>query len=154
MHGLALVCASILCAAEPVELPKDVWEMDSREFAMPIRIIPDKAEKINCLRLYMSEDSGKTWKHVKDGKPTDDRFTYKASKDGLYWFALQVEYLDGKCEPAELNQLVPAQKVYVNTERKALKPQKSYEDLVSEVEELRKTVDQLKKRVADLEGKK
>jgi hypothetical protein len=154
MHGLALMYASFFFAAEPLELPKDVWEIESREIAMPIRVAPGKEEKINRLRLYISDDSGKTWKHVADAKPTDDRFTYKATKDGLYWFALQVEFLDGKCGPAELNQLVPAQKVYVNTERKALKPQKSYEDLVSEVEDLRKTVDRLKKRIAELEGKK
>ncbi len=154
MYGIVVIAASFALPVQPTELPKDAWELEAREFLLPLRVKQDAEGQIERIRLYMSQNGGKTWTHVKDAKATDDNIRYKAPKDGLFYFALQIVYRNGKCEPAELNQLTAQQKVYVNTEHKTLKPQKSYEDLQSEVEELHKTVERLKKRVAELEEKR
>jgi hypothetical protein len=154
MHGFALAFLGLAFAADPIELPKDVFEMDARELAFPVVCDPERRDKIARIRLYVSEDRGKTWKHHKDCKPTDELLPFTAPRDGLYWFALQVELKDGKSEPADVASLTPAMKIYVNTERKALKAAKSYEDLQREVEELRKTVEQLQKRIKELEGER
>src|SRR5204863_3071072 len=129
--GLAL-------AAEPIELAKDVWEIQARQLVMALRLDPDRQRKIERIRLFVSEDRGKTWKHTNDYKPTDDRVSFTATEDGQYWFALQTIFKDGTSEPLQTDDLRAQQKIYVNTDHKALKVQKSYEELQRELAELRK----------------
>ncbi len=152
MHGFTLAFFGLTLAADPLELPKDVQEIQTRRFAMPIGIDPDRRDEIEKIRFFVSEDQGKTWKHKRDYKPTDKHMIFTAPSDGLYWFAAQVMFKDGGSEPAELNDLVTARKVYVNTERRVLKAQKSYAELQREVEQLRKTVERLQTRIKQLES--
>jgi hypothetical protein len=152
MHGFALVFLGTVLAAGPVDLPKDVFEIQTREFAFPVLCDPKQQDKIARIRLFVSEDRGKTWKHHKDCKPTDAEVPFTAPQDGFFWFALQIEFKDGKSDPAELTDLTPCQKIYVNSELKTLKVHKSYEELFREVEELRKTVEQLQKKIKELEA--
>lgn len=119
---------------------------------MPLLLDPARQAKIKLIRLFFSEDHGKTWQHQQDYDPTDKQVTFTAPRDGLYWFTLQVVLKDGKKEPANKRDLAPSMKVLVNTERRALKVQKTYAELQREVEELRKTVEQLKKRIKELES--
>jgi hypothetical protein len=154
MHGFALAFLGLALCADPVELPKDVEEIQSRQFAMPLNFDPSRQDTIQRVRLFVSEDQGKTWKHEKDYRASDKQVTFTAGRDGHYWFALQIDFKNGKSEPARIEALAPAMKVYVNTERKALKTQKSYEDLQREVEELRKTVEQLQKKIKELEAER
>lgn len=124
-----------------------------RTFIIPFEVDP-RPEAIDRLRLFVSLDQGKTWKHAKDAKPTDGKFTYTAPKDGLYWFAVQTVLKDGKNEPEE-KDFDASLKLYVNQERKAVrKPAKSLEDLQREVEELQRTVAQLRRKIKALEDER
>ena len=152
MHGFALAFLGLTLAADPIELPKDTYEIPTRQFAMPLRVDPDRADQIEKIRLFVSEDRGKTWRHKKDYKLSDKKVIVTACRDGLYWFAIQEILKDGNSEPAERDDLVPAMKVYVNSKRRALKTQKSYEELEREVEQLRMTVEQLQKKIKQLES--
>jgi hypothetical protein len=154
MHGSALVFLSLALATDPVELQKDVHEIQTRKFAMDLGVPADQRGKINQIRLFVSEDRGKTWKHNRDYKPNAKEAIFTAPDDGLYWFSLQVVYKDGKKEPAELDDLEPARKVYVNTERRTLKVRKSYGELLRENEELREKVEQLQQRIKKLEAER
>jgi hypothetical protein len=117
MHGLALMLLTVTPSLDPAELSRDATEVQSRDFAMPLTLDPDRRDTVKEIRLFVSEDRGKTWKHEKDYKPTDKRVLFSAPRDGVYWFAVQVVSKDGKKDPAELNDLTPAQKVYVNTQQ-------------------------------------
>jgi hypothetical protein len=153
MHGFALAFLGLALSADLIELPKDVHEIRTRQFAMPLRFDPDRRAKIEKVRLFVSADQGKTWKHKKDYKPRDKQLIFfTAPRDSEFWFALQVVFKEGDSEPAEPDDLAPAMKVYVNSERKALKAQKSYEELQHEVEELRRTVKQLQMKIKQLES--
>lgn len=152
MLGLVLFSLSFSQPVQPIALASDVDQIETRRFAMPLQVDPNRRDKIERIRLFLSEDSGKTWKHCKDYKPSDEQVTFTAPRDGLYWFALQIVFKHGKSEPAEVDDLAPAMKVYVNTERRALKVPKSYEELQREVEDLRRTVEQLQDRIRDLES--
>ena len=127
---------------------------ETRTFALPIAISPDIRDTIEKIRVFVSENQGKTWKHQKDCTPSDKQLIVTASHDGLYWFAVQTVLKDGTCDPAKRADLVPAMKVYVNSEGRALKPQKSYEELDHEVEQLRMTVEQLQKKIEQLESER
>src|SRR6516164_4461490 len=140
MHGMAFVFLTLAFPSEYSELPSDVEEIHARHFALPLHIDPERKEAIKRIVLYVSEDRGKTWKHSGDYKTTDDEMRFHAPKDGLYWFALQVESSEGKIQPEKTADLSPGMKVYVNAEQKSLKVHKSHDQLAREVKELRKTV--------------
>ena len=154
MHGFALMFLGLALSADPVKISRDVTEIQTRRFALPIRYKADQKSKIERVRLFVSQDRGKSWQHEKDYKPTAEQLKFTAPDDGLYWFALQIVFKDGKSEPAKLEDLEPAMKVYVNSERRTLKVKKSYGELQSEVEELRITVEQLQKKIKELETKR
>lgn len=152
MHGLALAFIGLALAGDPIELPRDVEVIQTEQFAMPLLFDAARQAKIKRIRLFVSEDQGKTWQHQQDYQPTDTQATFTAPRDGLYWFTLQVVLKDGAKEPGTERDLAPSMKVYVNTERRAFKVQKSYAELQREVEELRKTVEQQQKRIKELES--
>jgi hypothetical protein len=152
MHGVAFVFLTLAFPSEFLELPSDIAEMWARDFALPLRIDTEKREQIEHIVFYVSQDRGKTWTRKGAYKATDDKVNFKASKDGLYWFALQVEYSDGTKEPSEATDLTPGMKVYVNTERKPVRVQKTYDQLQREVKDLRKTVEELQRKVRELEA--
>jgi hypothetical protein len=154
MHGFALVFLGLTLGADPFELPRDVYEIQTREFAMPFAFESNRKDSIKQFCLFVSKDGGKTWNHEKNYKPSDKQAAFTAQQDGQYWFALQIEYKDGKKEPATTDALAASMKVYVNSERKALKVKKSYEDLEQEVAELRKKVEQLQKKLKTLESER
>jgi hypothetical protein len=152
MHGFTLVFLAFAISTEPVELHKDEFEIQTRRFAMSFMSQTGKKDNIECIRLFVSEDRGKSWKHEKDYKPTVEKVTFTAHDDGLYWFALQIVFKDGKSKPDELDDLGPVMKVYVNTERRTIKVRKSYGELQREVVELQKTVQKLQKKIKELEA--
>ncbi|HTU21585.1 MAG TPA: hypothetical protein VMG10_26345 [Gemmataceae bacterium] len=154
MHGYVLGLLGLVVAADPIEMAKDVYEIRTRQLAMPIRVATNYRDKVTKMRLFVSEDQGKTWKHKKDYKPSAKQAVFTAPRDGLYWFALQVVLKDGGIEPADLDDLLPVMKVYVNAERKPFQTKKSYDELQREVEQLRKTVEQLQKRIKQLESER
>lgn len=133
---------------------QNCYEIPSRTFAMPIGIDPAIRDNIEKIRVFVSEDHGKTWKHHKDCKPSDKQLRVSAPHDGLYWFTVQTVLKDGDCDPSKLDDLVPAMKVYVNSERRILKSQKTYEELEREVEQLRTTAEQLQKKIEQLESER
>jgi hypothetical protein len=151
MDGLALAFLGFACVTE---LPKDVYEIKTQQFAMPIQYEPEDQAKMERVRLFFSEDQGKTWTHRRDFKPSAERVIFTARHDGLYWFALQVVYKDGTSIPDNRDDLDPVMKVYVNTEGKPLIKRKSYEQLQREADQQRKTVDQLQKRIKELEAER
>jgi valyl-tRNA synthetase len=149
MLELALAFLGFGLAPDSVQLSSDVVEIDARQFIVPFAF-DDHRHEIKQIRLFVSVDLGKTWKHVKDCKRSEKRVEYSAPRDGQYWFAIQVEGKNGKSEPSDVAELTPGMKVYVNTERRELK-KKSYDDIQREVEQLKKTVEQLQTKLKDLE---
>jgi len=156
MHGFAFMLLIPAFAAEPIEVPDDVAEVTTRTFAMPIRIAPDRRDRIERIRFFVSLDRGKTWKHKQDCKAVDGQVCFKAPKDGVYWFALQVVLKSGKREPSEVDNLTPAMKVYVNSERQAMKVRLPPEEIVrlrAEVASLREENKKLKEDLTRLKAR-
>jgi len=149
MHGVILALAALVSSYPDT----DVVVVDYRDFALPISVRPDRRDAIASIRIFVSSDQGKTWKLVRDCRPDDEEVPFMAPQDGTYWFAIQIISTKGEADPKDLRDLQPAQKVRVDTERRALKPQPMEEDLRREVETLRQRVAELEKRLADLEAK-
>ena len=119
MYCIALAIIGLAYFFSPIIVEQDVHETNLRKFHLPVKVSEDYRDKIAFLRLWVSEDRGKTWKLHQEipPPPGGTRFSFDAPADGLYWFALQVEYKDGKLEPPKLDA-EPNQRVYVNADRR------------------------------------
>jgi hypothetical protein len=116
MGGLALALGFSL-VGNPA-LPKDVIQYPKRDFQIPFNIATN-SEKIEKLRLFVSADRGKTWKHVMDRKPDGKFFKVSFERDfQQYWLAIQTYSESGAIGPAEISELQPGFKIYINPFRK------------------------------------
>jgi len=154
MLGLALTLCFALPNA-PIPLEYGVIELPARKMSIPILYNADRLNEIESMSAYVSTDRGKTWKLLRECKPTDTEVPFDAPRDGLYWFALRVVMKGGHAEPADVNELQAAQKVYVNTaKRTVLKANPSPEDWKKEIAELKAQVTRLQKRIDELEAQR
>lgn len=151
MYGLTLAVLCARMAADPVELPGDVSEIDSRRFALPVVLTDEQRGEYKKLRLLVSDDRGRSWREEGEYEPTAEQLEFEAAEDGLYWFAAQVVTNDGGVVPADPKDLRPQRKVFINTSGRPVKVRKPYPELVRENAELRKKVQELEKRLADRE---
>lgn len=78
---------------------EDVIYMSNHTFEIPVSVNPMSRREIREIVLLVSRDAGNSWKQVDAITPKKDRFSFHASKDGHYWFAIRVDYKNGKVEP-------------------------------------------------------
>lgn len=97
----------------PVVLEQDAIESRSAKFRIPYRMSADAKAKADHIRLLVSTDQGKTWKHESDFNPGDD-LKFHAPKDGLYWFAVEAVWKEGK--KSAVGGRSASVKVFVNTQ--------------------------------------
>jgi hypothetical protein len=104
----------------PIIIDEDVIPVEVREFRMPFQFATDFGPNVRAVRLFVSENGGKSWKLVAEDKPTARHFQFQAPRDGLLWFAVQVIQADGKNQPPELKHLAAILKVYVNADKRRI----------------------------------
>lgn len=87
-------------------------------FRIPLNLTPQDRQKCKAIRLYVSMDEGKTWVRHSDGRPDMNLVTFRAHKDGSYWFTLSVVNPDDTQDPAEdeIGNVEPGLKVIVDTQ--------------------------------------
>jgi hypothetical protein len=102
-------------SSKPAENVDFSWILQTRDFNIPIHIDEARRARIGKLRLFVSADGGKSWKHHKDYGVDEDTAKFSAPRDGLYCFAVQVVSRDGTKEPQD-DKLVAGMKVYVQSE--------------------------------------
>ncbi len=142
MPGLAWLILSVAVFLPPAPLEPGTDEIPNDMVVMPVRLDPAQAGSIVKVRLFVSEDRGKTWEHSDDFDPADREVKFFAPHDGLYWFAVQVELFGGRREPADPLFFTPDAKVYVNTSRKVFPPAESEKEPGQEVRDLRQPAEQ------------
>lgn len=81
---------------------------EGRKIEIPINYDLTRKARIDELRLYVSEDKGKTWRRVATAKPDAKFFSYEAPREGVFSFGLVIVGKDGRHDPTEIAQLVPA----------------------------------------------
>jgi hypothetical protein len=93
-----------------------------RRFLIPFRIDPGVIDEVRTVSLHLSRDGGKTWKLINEVSPDRGGFPYKATEDGLYWFATRVSLKNEAGESADQPPLVPGLKIQVRTETEPDEP--------------------------------
>ena len=67
------------------------------------------------MQLWVSEDSGDSWKAVSRTTPDHPAFTFRAARDDEYWFAVRTLDTKGRLYPGEDEAVEPSMKVIIDT---------------------------------------
>ena len=87
----------------------------SRSFRIPFNVDPSDRPRLKEVQLWVSEDSGFSWKTVSRTTPDRPAFTFRSSRDGEYWFAVRTLDSKGQVYPAAEEKVEPSMKVIVDT---------------------------------------
>ncbi len=82
-------------SAEPVFTNKG-------RFRIPYQLDADEIRRLGAteIQLHVSTDNGRTWKHVDSVPPVEGKFTFDATRDGEYSFAVRTVDRRGDAHPA------------------------------------------------------
>src|SRR5262245_20399584 len=92
----------------------DYYPLASRTIKLPIKYEKDR-KSIRQVKLYVARNGENTWYQEAAVPPDRDAFTFIAKEDGIYWFTMVEEDLQGKNLPADLTRTTPDLKVLVDT---------------------------------------
>lgn len=92
----------------------------SRSFRIPFNVDPAERSRLKEVQLWVSKDSGFDWKPNTTTTPDRPSFTFKATEDGEYWFAVRTLDTQGRLYPSDDEQVEPSMKVVVDTKPPSL----------------------------------
>jgi hypothetical protein len=115
MNFAAVTLLGVTLGQPPAPPPApEYYPMNSKNIKIPIKYERDR-KAIRQVKLYVARNGENTW--YQDAAVTPDRefFSYLAKDDGIYWFTMVEEDLQGKNVPADLTRTPPDLKVIVDT---------------------------------------
>lgn len=113
--GLGLILAGGLTAPEAkAGSPPKVIYYKSRSFRIPVTV-PEPKNMVREIWLQVSDDKGYSWKDYQHTTPRKPEFSFKAPRDGEYWFAVQTVNLQGAVYPRDERPVDPSMVVVVDS---------------------------------------
>ena len=113
--NFAAVLVGVSLGQPPAATPaSDYYPLASRTIKLPIKYEKDR-KGIRQVKLYVARNGENTWYQESAVPPDRDAFTFIAKEDGIYWFTMVEEDLQGKNLPADLTRTPPDLKVLVDT---------------------------------------
>ena len=115
--ALSLGTAAPVAAADKPARPPGVTTIHhkSRSFKIPFNVDPAERSRLKEVQLWVSEDSGDSWKAVSRTTPDHPAFTFRAARDEEYWFAVRTLDTKGRLYPGEDEAVEPSMKVIIDT---------------------------------------
>lgn len=92
----------------------DYIPINSRTLKLPIKYEKDRRH-IRQMKLFVARNGENTWYQEAAVSPDQDHFTFHAKEDGLYWFIMVEEDVQGRQVPADLTRTLPDLKVLIDT---------------------------------------
>jgi hypothetical protein len=87
----------------------------NRAFKIPFKVEAEDLPRLSEVELWVSDDSGFTWKPVSRTTPDHPWFTYRAARDAEFWFAVRTRDKAGKLHPGADESVEPNMKVIVDS---------------------------------------
>src|SRR5947209_6441477 len=100
--------------ARAQEAGGQIFYVRERQFWIPFDPVP-QAHRVKQLQLFVSKDQGRHWDAFAIAPPEQKRFHFTSQADGLYWFAVQTQTVDGQFIPPAMQGAQPSLKVIVDT---------------------------------------
>jgi hypothetical protein len=94
-------------------LPERIYSK-SPTFDLPVLMKENTQQTLREVCLWVKAPGG-TWTKDNSGPPSTQKFSFKASADGEYWFNLVTVDLQGKASPADVSLATPGLRVVVDT---------------------------------------
>ena len=88
---------------------------NSRSFGIPFNIDEPRRRQLKEVQLWVSDDSGFNWTAASKTTPEQGKFTFRARRDGEYWFATRALSVDGRYSPPEDQPVQPSMIVVIDT---------------------------------------
>lgn len=111
----ALFLAGGTLCAQGVPAVGEVIPSRDRSFRIPFRVDPSERMRLSEIQLYVSTDSGQSWRLHSNGQPDQEFFPFTARTDGEYWFAVRTVDREGRQYPPTLSGVAPGLRVHVDT---------------------------------------
>jgi hypothetical protein len=111
--GLALA-GRLDAPAAPPSKGQLLWSKD-RFFRIPVTVPNDNRKLVKEMYLWASDDGGIHWKQATRATPDKPEFSFRAPRDGEYWFAVQTLDVNGKIYPNGNTSPEPSLRVIVDS---------------------------------------
>ncbi|MFO0947309.1 MAG: hypothetical protein U1D30_15455 [Planctomycetota bacterium] len=130
MLNIHFLAACLLVTAGNADLNREndgIVYSPHQAFRIPLDLTNEERAQVSAIRLYVSEDQGNSWVLHSDGAPDMKIITFRATRDGSYWFSIAMVDHQGKQVPADIRAVEPGLRVVVDTAKPdlVLKPIKS-----------------------------
>jgi hypothetical protein len=123
--GLALALSTVARSAPPGSTKPPTVYSKQRAFSIPFNIDPADRPRYKQVQLWVSSDAGGHWEKIDTTTPDRPKFTFRATRDGDFWFAVRTLDTKNRLFPADDGNVEPNMKVIVDT----VPPQLSLEGL-------------------------
>jgi hypothetical protein len=120
MNALSSVLSLLLIVTGPGNSPMEgdsIVCSPQSTFRIPIDLAAEERQGISAIRLFVSQDQGRTWTRHSDGDPAMEVVTFRANQDGEYWFTIALVDRSGVQAPADVRIVEPGLKVLVDTRK-------------------------------------
>jgi hypothetical protein len=112
----AVVLLTGLSLAQPTSsaATHEYIPINARTIKLPIKYDKER-RNIRQMKLFVARQGENTWYQEAAVPPDRDYFVFQAKEDGLYWFTMVEEDLQGRQIPADLTRTPPDLKVLIDT---------------------------------------
>jgi hypothetical protein len=86
-----------------------------KTFPIGFDVKPGRQAEIRSLQLWYSRDRGGVWEIMDSVPPDKPTLTFKERGEGEYWLNMVIQHTDGKLDPPDVSQVVPYQKLVIDT---------------------------------------
>lgn len=117
---LLLLLAPVVVGADEAVPAANLVHSPHRAFRIPLELTREERDQMKAVRLFVSENRGESWTQHADGPPGADVITFRAKKDGEFWFTIAVIDAEGRQNPPNVQATEPGLKVIVDTSKPAL----------------------------------
>ncbi len=109
------VAGSTVQAQTLQELPAKTF-MKQSVFYLPVKIEPRMRSSLREVRLYVKEGPDRAWELKDKASPGQQYFTFRAPRDGEYWFSVVTVDKTGRASPADIRNEAPGLIVVQDTQ--------------------------------------
>jgi hypothetical protein len=113
--GLVLALSTVARSAPPGSTKAPTVYSKQRAFRIPFNIEPADRPRYKQVQLWVSSDGGGHWDKIDTTTPDKPSFTFRATRDGDFWFAVRTLDTKNRLFPADDVDVEPNMKVIVDT---------------------------------------
>jgi hypothetical protein len=102
--------------AAPTHSETALYYLNRQTIQLPIQLDEQFRPILQEIRLYYKDKRSAPWTLCDKATPAQASFTFKAPRDGEYWFTMVTVDREGRCAPSDISREPPAMSIVVDTQ--------------------------------------